>query len=123
MSSPQPNRAGALILFVMRREGGRLIGRGACDMKGFVAAVLASVPMLVKLNPSAPIHIALSYDEEAGCRGVPHLIAALPRLCAPSAGSIVGEPTGLVPALAQKGKAALRLRAQGCSGHSGPIRG
>jgi acetylornithine deacetylase len=104
--------------FVMRREGGRLIGRGACDMKGFVAAVLASVPMLVTLKLSAPIHIALSYDEEAGCRGVPHLIAALPRLCAPPAGCIVGEPTGLVPVLAHKGKASLRVQAEGRSGHS-----
>lgn len=104
--------------FVMRREGGRLIGRGTCDMKGFVAAVLASVPELRRLTLSAPIHIALSYDEEAGCRGVPHLLAALSGLCAPPAGCIVGEPTGLAPVLAHKGKAALKLLAQGRSGHS-----
>ncbi|OAN75754.1 acetylornithine deacetylase (ArgE) [Sulfitobacter sp. EhC04] len=104
--------------FVLRRDGGRLIGRGSCDMKGYVAAVLATVPELVRMDLSAPVHIALSYDEEAGCRGVPHMIAALPDLCAPPLGCIVGEPTGLVPVLAHKGKAALRLVAQGKSGHS-----
>ena len=104
--------------FVLRRDGDRLIGRGACDMKGFVAAALAMVPELVAMPLSAPVHIALSYDEEAGCRGVPHLLAALPGLCAPPLGAIIGEPSGLVPVLAHKGKAALRLVATGVAGHS-----
>ena len=101
--------------FEMRRKDGRLIGRGTCDMKGFVAAVLAMVPQLVDMNLTTPIHIALSYDEEAGCRGVPHMIAALPKLCAAPLGCIVGEPSGLVPVLAHKGKAALRVRAHRAS--------
>ncbi len=104
--------------FHLREEEDRLIARGACDMKGFVAAVLSAVPDLVSMQLGSPIHIALSYDEEAGCRGVPHMIAALPSLCAAPAGCIVGEPTGLVPVLAHKGKAALRLVARGRSGHS-----
>ncbi|MBY5987750.1 acetylornithine deacetylase [Roseovarius atlanticus] len=104
--------------FRLRRRDDRLIGRGACDMKGFVAAVLAAAPGLAEMRPAVPIHIALSYDEEAGCKGVPHMIAAMPELCAPPLGCIVGEPTGLVPVLAHKGKAALRLRAAGVAGHS-----
>lgn len=104
--------------FVMRRVDDRMIGRGCCDMKGYVAAVLAAVPALRRMTLSAPIHIALSYDEEAGCRGVPHMFAALPDLCAAPLGCIVGEPTGMVPVLAHKGKAALRLSAEGRSGHS-----
>lgn len=104
--------------FVLRQKGDRLIGRGACDMKGFVAAVLASVPELVRLKGETPIHIALSYDEEAGCQGVPHLIARLPELCPPPLGCIVGEPTGLSPVLRHKGKASIRLAAGGRSGHS-----
>lgn len=104
--------------FLLREQDGRLIGRGACDMKGFVAAVLASVPDLVAMDLAAPIHIALSYDEEIGCKGVPHLIARLPDLCAPPLGCIVGEPSGLVPVLRHKGKAALRVVAGGVSGHS-----
>ncbi|MGS4984452.1 acetylornithine deacetylase [Pseudosulfitobacter pseudonitzschiae] len=104
--------------FVMRRVDERLIGRGCCDMKGYVAAALAAVPALQQMNLSAPVHIALSYDEEAGCRGVPHMLAALPDLCAAPLGCIVGEPTGLVPVLAHKGKAALRLLSDGRAGHS-----
>ncbi|GGO53555.1 acetylornithine deacetylase [Roseovarius pacificus] len=104
--------------FVMRRVDGRMIGRGCCDMKGYVAAVLAAVPALRRMTLSAPIHIALSYDEEAGCRGVPHMLAALPDLCAAPLGCIVGEPTGMVPVLAHKGKSALRLTAGGRGGHS-----
>jgi len=104
--------------FVLRSLGDRLIGRGACDMKGFVAAALAVVPQLQRLNLATPIHLALSYDEEAGCRGVPHLLAALPGLCARPAGAIIGEPSGLTPVLAHKGKLAIRLRATGVAGHS-----
>lgn len=104
--------------FRLRRRDDRLIARGAVDMKGFVAAVLAAVPRLVRMELAAPIHIALSYDEEAGCRGVPHLISRLSTLCAPPLGCIVGEPSGLVPVLRHKGKAALRLTARGLSGHS-----
>lgn len=104
--------------FVLRTDGDRLIGRGACDMKGFVAAVLSAAPALAAMDLKAPIHIALSYDEEAGCKGVPHLLAAMPALCAPPLGAIIGEPTGLVPVLAHKGKAAIRFSARGISGHS-----
>jgi acetylornithine deacetylase len=104
--------------FILREEGDRLIGRGACDMKGFVAAVLSAVPELMALELSAPLHIALSYDEEAGCKGVPHMINRLPTLCATPLGCIVGEPSGMVPVLRHKGKAALRVEARGIPGHS-----
>lgn len=104
--------------FILRSDGARLIGRGACDMKGFDAAVLSAVPALVDMDLAAPIHIALSYDEEAGCKGVPHLLAALPDLCAPPLGAIIGEPTGMVPVLAHKGKAAIRISKRGVAGHS-----
>ncbi|EPX76626.1 acetylornithine deacetylase [Salipiger mucosus] len=104
--------------FVLRAEAGRLIGRGACDMKGFVAAVLAAVPAMAETQLETPLHIALSYDEEAGCRGVGHMIDRLPELCPPPLGCIVGEPTGLAPVLSHKGKAAVRLVARGIAGHS-----
>jgi acetylornithine deacetylase len=104
--------------FKLRKEGERLIGRGACDMKGFVAAILSAVPELVKMKLAQPIHLALSYDEEAGSRGVPHLINQLPSLCALPAGCIVGEPSHLIPVLRHKGKSAIRAVARGVSGHS-----
>ena len=104
--------------FVLRADGDRLLGRGTSDMKGFLACALAALPRLATLKLERPVHLALSYDEEAGCRGVPHLIAALPSLCRTPAGVIVGEPSGLRGILAHKGKAAVRMEVVGRSGHS-----
>lgn len=104
--------------FVLRQADGRLYGRGATDMKGFLAAALAAIPAFSKAQLSRPIHLAFSYDEEAGCRGVPHLLARLPELCAPPLGAIIGEPSHLQPVRAHKGKAAARITIRGRSGHS-----
>lgn len=104
--------------FTLTEREGRLVGRGASDMKGFLAAALAAVPALAALGLQRPIHLAFSYDEEAGCRGVPHLLAALPDLCAPPKGAIIGEPSGMRPILAHKGKAAARVTVLGQAGHS-----
>ncbi|RUU81203.1 MULTISPECIES: acetylornithine deacetylase [unclassified Mesorhizobium] len=104
--------------FALRKEGERLYGRGTTDMKGFLAAVLAAVPALARLRLARPIHLAFSYDEEVGCRGVPHLIARLPELCAKPLGVIVGEPSGMRAVRGHKGKAAARVIINGRSGHS-----
>lgn len=104
--------------FQLRAEGDRLFGRGTSDMKGFLAAALAIVPSLIALKLARPIHLAFSYDEEAGCRGVPHLLEALPSLCALPVAAVIGEPSGLRPVLAHKGKAAARAEIHGRSGHS-----
>jgi len=87
-------------------------------MKGFLACALAALPKLAAGNLSRPIHLAFSYDEEAGCRGVPHLIAALPNLCVMPMGAIIGEPSRMQAVRAHKGKAAVRLEVIGKSGHS-----
>lgn len=104
--------------FTLRQEGARLYGRGTSDMKGFLAASLALLPKLAGKRLKRPLHLAFSYDEEAGCRGVPHLLAHLPALCDMPLGAIIGEPSGLQPILAHKGKAAARLTVSGKSGHS-----
>jgi acetylornithine deacetylase len=104
--------------FVLRRDGAKLYARGTTDMKGFLACALAALPRLAAMNLLQPIHLAFSYDEEAGCRGVPYLIAALPSLCQKPVGAIIGEPSGMQPVRAHKGKAAARLEVIGRSGHS-----
>jgi acetylornithine deacetylase len=104
--------------FTLRAEGDALFGRGTSDMKGFLAAVLASVPALKAGRLDRPLHVAFSYDEEAGCRGAPHLISRLPELCPPPLGAIIGEPSGMRGVRAHKGKAAARIRIEGRAGHS-----
>lgn len=104
--------------FCLRTEGGKLIARGATDMKGFLACVLAMVPEFVAARPSRPIHVAFSYDEEIGCRGVGHMLARLPELCAPPLGAIIGEPSDMAPVLSHKGKQAIEVAIEGVAGHS-----
>ena len=104
--------------FKLRRDSDKLFGRGTSDMKGFLAGTLAALPKLAERDLRRPIHLAFSYDEEAGCRGVPHLLAALPGLCDRPLGAIIGEPSGLQAVRAHKGKAAARLEVIGRSGHS-----
>jgi acetylornithine deacetylase len=56
--------------FTPEVRDGKLYGRGACDMKGFVGTALALAPDIAKAKLKRPIHFALSYDEEVGCVGV-----------------------------------------------------
>jgi acetylornithine deacetylase len=104
--------------FRLTQTDGRLVGRGTTDMKGFLACVLAMAPDFAAMDLARPVHVAFSYDEEIGCRGAPHLVAALPGLCAPPSGAIVGEPSDMAPVLAHKGKAALEIVIEGVAGHS-----
>jgi acetylornithine deacetylase len=104
--------------FRLTRANGRLYGRGTADMKGFVAAALAVVPFAAGRRLRRPLHLALSCDEELGCRGVGSLLDALaaqptrPALC------VVGEPTELGVAVRHKGKVARRVHVRGRACHS-----
>lgn len=104
--------------FTLRRANGRLTGRGACDMKGFVAACLAAVPDLVRRDLKRPVHLFITYDEEVGMDGARRLIAALPEGPPPPAMCIVGEPSSMRPIVAHKGVQALRVTVRGKPFHS-----
>ena len=60
--------------FKLKLRDGKLYGRGSCDMKGFLACVLASIPLFASRELKEAIHIIVSYDEEVGCTGVRPLI-------------------------------------------------
>lgn len=98
---------------------GRIYGRGATDMKGFLAVALALVPALIhRGDPCGPVHLILSYDEEVGCAGIPHLLPAIRRRVGGAAGCIVGEPTRLATVIGHKGKQNWRAKVKGLSCHS-----
>jgi acetylornithine deacetylase len=97
---------------------GKLYGRGSADMKSFIGLALAQTPAFLAADLPFAIHFAFSYDEEVGCFGAPRLIADLrARGVAPLA-CIVGEPTGMVPALAHKGVYRWRCCIKGRAAHS-----
>lgn len=104
--------------FELIERSGRLYGRGACDMKGFLACVLAAVPELTKRDLKRPVHLAFSYDEEVGCVGVKRLLAWLkeseikPRYC------IVGEPTLMSVVIGHKAKRSMTVTVKGRGCHS-----
>ena len=104
--------------FTLRRAGGRLYGRGACDMKGFGAAALAMIPEFQKMKLTAPIHIALSYDEETTCLGSRDLIALFGAGQPRPRAVIVGEPTNMQVADAHKSIATYFTRVRGFEAHS-----
>lgn len=104
--------------FKMVEKDGRLYGRGACDMKGFIACVLALVPEFMERGLKTPLHLAFSYDEEVGCLGVGRLIADMMRSGVRPNACVVGEPTGMHPVIAHKGKKGYRCTVRGLAGHS-----
>ncbi len=104
--------------FKLQEKDGRLYGRGACDMKSFIAVALAFAPEFARRGLKMPVHFAFSYDEEVGCIGVGRLIADLARAGARPRSCIVGEPTMMRPVIAHKGKQGFRCTARGFACHS-----
>jgi acetylornithine deacetylase len=96
----------------------RVYGRGTADMKSYLAVALATTPRFLAADLKAPVHFALSYDEEVGCIGVRGLLEDLAANGIRPAGCIIGEPTGMQVVVAHKGKRAFRCRVRGREAHS-----
>ena len=104
--------------FRARAADGRIYGRGAADMKGFLACVLALAPELVAATLRKPAILAFSYDEEVGCKGVPRLIEAMLAELPPPEACLIGEPTLMQLVDGHKGKAGYRCTVTGREAHS-----
>ena len=104
--------------FALTRDGDRVFGRGTTDMKGYLAVALALAEQVDAAQLCAPLSLCLSYDEEIGCVGIREMLPTLAAHIGAPDLIVVGEPTGLVPATAHKGKIALRLTCTGQAGHS-----
>ncbi|MFO1169625.1 MAG: acetylornithine deacetylase [Hyphomicrobiaceae bacterium] len=104
--------------FKLREANGKLYGRGTCDMKGFLGIVLAAVPEMLKRKLKAPVHIAVSFDEELGCLGVRSLVERLAQMPLKPALCIVGEPTLMQVIIGHKGGRSYRVKITGRPAHS-----
>jgi acetylornithine deacetylase len=107
--------------FIATEKNGNIYGRGACDMKGFIAVMLAMVPELKKLKLLRPIHFSFSYDEEVGCIGVEYVLEHLKEIGIHPGGCVVGEPSGLKPIIGEKGRQVYHCQIQGFPAHSSLI--
>jgi acetylornithine deacetylase len=104
--------------FTLTPKGGRLYGRGTCDMKGFLALALAAAPVILEAKPKKPVHLAFSYDEEIGCLGAPAMIEVIRRELPAPALVVVGEPTDMQAVAGHKGIATFHVTVRGREAHS-----
>lgn len=103
--------------FTLTERDDRYVGRGAADMKGFLA--VATNAALASQNLRKPLYLLFTYDEEVGTLGAKQFAETwdrarpLPRHC------IIGEPTSFRAVRAHKGHLKLRFTVTGKSAHSG----
>lgn len=110
--------------FILTEREGRFYGRGSADMKSFIGIALALVPEFLARDLKTPVHLALSFDEELGCRGVPAMISQIVEELPLPGLVIVGEPTSMSVANAHKGVYGFSTRLTGLENHSSaPERG
>ena len=96
----------------------KLFGRGSCDMKGFIACVLAFAPIYSKSNLDRDIHFSFTFDEETACQGAPILIEELKKREIKDGICIIGEPTNMKIIDAHKGCYEYTTYFKGLAGHS-----
>ena len=104
--------------FILTEREGNLHGRGACDMKGFVALAVNAAASIDPATLRHPLVLILTYDEEVGLLGAKRFAetwAGLERL---PKSAWIGEPTTLEVVWAHKGFAQLRVGFDGESAHS-----
>ena len=96
------------------QRDGRLYGRGACDAKSSLAAMLVALVEARHRTPPVDVWLCAAVDEEYTFGGAAHLVRSGFR----AGCSLVGEPTRLNVVTAHKGAARWRLTAHGRSAHS-----
>ena len=104
--------------WVLTERDGRLYGRGACDMKGFVALAIAAMVEARDRPLKRPLQLALSYDEEVGCMAVAALVEAMAADLPRAASVIVGEPSMMKVVSGHKGGLGFAVTVTGFEVHS-----
>lgn len=93
----------------------KLYGLGSNDAGASVVSLLhAFMELSRKEQPYNLIFLASCEEEVCGANGIPSALQALP----PVSLAVVGEPTGMQPAIAEKGVMVLDVTAHGKAGHA-----
>ncbi|MTI17496.1 acetylornithine deacetylase [Rhodobacteraceae bacterium RKSG542] len=110
--------------FELTEQAGKLYGRGAVDMKGFIACMLAIVPELKQQSLQRPVQLSVCFDEEIGGYGASILAQDLASRQVKPALAVVGEPTAMRLVTGHKGGYELRTEIFGFEVHaSDPSKG
>lgn len=104
--------------FSLRELDDRYVGRGASDMKGFVALAVNRAARAAEEELENPLCLVITYDEEVGTLGARHFAKTWGERPLPRNG-IIGEPTELEVVRLHKGHLKLRVTFQGQGAHSG----
>ncbi|WP_298622212.1 acetylornithine deacetylase [uncultured Legionella sp.] len=104
--------------FIPVELDGKIYGRGACDMKGFLAVLLALAPEFKKMKLAKPLYLAFTFDEEIGCIGVDYLVEFLQKNKIHPEGCIVGEPSSMRPVVGEKRRRLYHCQVMGKAIHS-----
>ncbi len=105
--------------FTLTETADAYVGRGACDMKGFVTLAVNLARQRSTASLKHPLVLILTYDEEVGSFGALNLVRhwqppfGLPR------SAIIGEPTSLRVVRMHKGHLKMRITLRGQGAHSG----
>lgn len=102
-------------------EDGRLYGRGACDMKGSLAAMLQALSSVDADEQTGPLWIVCTADEEIGLAGARELVKssqAFRDIVVADPVAIIGEPTKLRVVYMHKGMVGLQIHSHGKAAHS-----
>jgi acetylornithine deacetylase len=105
-----------------RPQGGRVFGLGANDAKAAVAGMIAAFAAFAEVELPFTVALALVEAEETRGTGTEAVLAELDRLGRRPAAAVIGEPTGLDLAIAQKGLLVLELLARGDACHAANAR-
>lgn len=95
------------------------VGRGVCDMKGFLALAINRFAEVRVDRLRHPLVLVLTYDEEVGTLGARHLAETWSSARPLPKAAIIGEPTSLEVVRMHKGHLRLRVDFTGIPAHSG----
>ncbi len=112
--------------FVGVVQDDRIYGRGSCDMKGSLVAMMAAAAEVIAIDQTAPLWIVCTADEEVGFDGAKHLVKHSQRyreIVQAQPLAIIGEPTHLSVVHAHKGIYGFQITSRGRAAHSSTAAG